>query len=65
MIKSILDGILYLGPFLRRPRSCLSLIIEKSPVTIWPAGLYRYSEVAHSQEAGHDSSTLGSDVTLL
>ena len=40
LVKSILDGSLYLGPFLKRGRYPLSGIQVRLPVTTWPAGGY-------------------------
>ena len=45
LVKSILDGSLYLGPFSKSDLSPLSWIQSRSPVTTWPAGGYRNGEL--------------------
>ena len=50
LVKSILDGSLYLGPFLKIDRNPLSGIQARSSVTTWPAGGYRNGESAQEQD---------------
>ena len=49
-VKSILDGSLYFGPFIRSDCNPLSGIQARSPVTTWPAGGYKNGESAQEQE---------------
>ena len=65
LVKSILDGSLYLGPFLKSDRIPLSGIQVRSPVTTWPAGGYRNGESAQEQEDRIELRTSGLEVTLL
>ena len=65
LVKSILDGSLYLGPFLKSDRNPLSGIQVRSPVTTWPAGGYRNGESAQEQEDWIELWTSGSEVTWL
>ena len=49
-VKSILDGSLYLGPFLKSDCNPFSGIQVRSPVTTCPAGGYRNGESAQDHD---------------
>ena len=65
LVKSILDGSLYLGPFSKSDLSPLSWIQLRSPVTTWPAGGYRNGESAQYHDDWMEFRTSGSEVTWL
>ena len=64
LVKSILDGSLYLGPFLKRDHNLLSRIQVRSPVTC-AAGWYRNGESAQDHDCWMELRTSGSEVTWL
>ena len=45
-------GSRYLGPLANTSRKEVLLIILRSPVIMWPAGLYMYGELAQVQSGG-------------
>ena len=59
--KSILDGSLYLGPFLKSDP--VSGIQVMSPVTTCPAGGYKNGESAQDHHGWMELRTSGSEVT--
>ena len=65
LVKSILDGSLYLGPFSKSDLSPLSWKQLRSPVTTWPAGGYRNGESAQEHDDWMEFRTSGSEVTWL
>ena len=65
LVKSILDGSLYLGPFSKSDLSPLSWIQLRSPVTTWPAGGYRHRESAQDHDDWMEFRTSRSEVTWL
>ena len=65
LVKSILDGSLYLGPFSKSDLSPLSWIQLRSPVTTWPADGYRNGESAQDHVDWMEYRTSESEVTWL
>ena len=65
LVKSFLDGSLYIGPFSKSDRNPLSGIQVSSPVTTWPAGGYRNVESAQEHEDWMELRTSGSEVLFL
>ena len=65
LVKSILDGSLYLGPLLKSERNPLSGIQVRSPVTTCPAGGHRKGESAQDHDRWMELRTSGSEANRL
>ena len=65
LVKLILGGSLYLGPFIKSGRNPLSGIQVRSPQTTCPAGGYRNCKSAQDHDGWMELKISGSEVTWL